>query len=241
MPFERLLTRSPHAPVRVVAILLTLAAGLAGQTATAPARNSTTPPDQTPTPVMKVSTRLVSLEVVARDRQGHPVRGLTAKDFQVSEQVAPKKDHRPQSVSVFQAQDWADLQAAKKDADPLPPGVYSNLVNRQKQPVPPTVLLFDGINTDVESQMQVHHQMVKILGSIPADVPVAVFLMGNQLRLLQSFTTDPKLLREAATKTMVVGQPTPDQDPIDNPDSLAAALDGVANLPPGLQASLVEL
>jgi VWFA-related protein len=187
---------------------------------------------------MKVTTRMVSLEVVARDRQGHPVRGLTAKDFQVSEQVAPKKDHRPQNISVFQAEDWADLQAAKKDAEPLPSGVYSNLVNRQKQPVPPTVLLFDGINTDVESQMQVHHQMLHILGSIPPDVPVAVFLMGTRLRLVQTFTTDPKLLREAAAKTMVVGQPAPDQDPVDNPDSLAALLDGVQHVPPGLQSAL---
>jgi VWFA-related protein len=238
MPFVRLLAHSPHAPARVVAILLTLAAGLPGQTATAPSASSPTPTDQTATPVMKVTTRMVSLEVIARDRQGHPVRGLTAKDFQVSEQVAPKKDHRPQAISVFQVQDWAELQAAKQTADPLPPGVYSNLVNRQKQQVPPTVLLFDGINTDVESQMQVHHQMLKILGSIPPDVPVAVFLMGTRLRLVQTFTTDPKLLREAAAKTMVVDQPMPDLDPMDNPDSLAALLDGVQHVPPGLQSAL---
>jgi VWFA-related protein len=187
---------------------------------------------------MKVTTRMVSLEVVARDRQGRPVPGLTAKDFEVSEQVAPRKDRHPQSVVVFQAENWADLQAATKTPSPLPPDVYSNLVNRQKTPVPPTVLLFDGINTDVESQMQVHHQMVKILGSIPPEVPVAVFLMGNKLRLLQTFTTDPKLLREAAAKTMVVGQTAPDQDPVDNPDSLAALLDGVQHVPPGLQSAL---
>jgi VWFA-related protein len=189
---------------------------------------------------LKVSTRMVSLEVVARDREGHPVRGLTAKDFQITEQVAPKKDRHPQAISIFQAQDWAAIQAAKKEAEPLPTGVFSNLVNRQKAPVPPTVLLFDGINTDVISQMEVHHQMVKILSSIPADVPVAVFLMGNQLRLLQTFTTDPKLVREAAAKTMVVGQTSPDQDPIDDPDSLSASLETLPSdhLPPGALASL---
>ncbi len=243
MPFVRVTAHFPLERAKVFGAVLALGIALSGQTG-----NPATPPpaaptpqsaiDQAPVPTLKVSTRMVSLEVVARDRQGRPVRGLTARDFEVSEQVAPRKDHRPQSVTVFQAEDWADLQAAKKNAEPLPPGVYSNLVNRQKQPVPPTVLLFDGINTDVESQMQVHHQMVKILGSIPADVPVAVFLMGNRLRLLQTFTTDPKLLREAAAKTMVVGRAAPDQDPFDNPDSLAAALDGVANLPPGLQAAL---
>ncbi len=253
MPFVRPLACFSRIFLMLASLVLTLTIGASGQTGNAQAGSSGTqpsssvPPNQVssdqasttqPVPALKVNTRLVSLEVVARDRQGHPVRGLTAKDFQVSEQIAPKKDHIPQKISVFQAEDWAALQAAKTEAAPLPPGVYSNLVNRQKQPVPPTVLLFDGINTDVESQMQVHHQMVKILGSIPPDVPVAVFLMGNRLRLLQTFTTDPKLLQEAAAKTMVVGQAAPDQDPIDNPDSLAAALDGVGNLPAGLQASL---
>jgi len=223
-----------------------LALPLAGQTAAAPttppASAAATPPSQpapqTPAAVIKSTTRLVSLEVVVRDRQGRPVTGLTAKDFEVSEQVPPKKDHRPQSIAVFKAENWAELKAADSGPPQLPPDIYSNLVNKQKPQVPPTVLLFDGINTDVESQMQVHHQMVKILASIPANVPVAVFLMGNRLRLLQTFTTDPKLLRDAAAKTMVVGQAVQDQDPMDNPDSLAAALDGVAHVPPGLQASL---
>jgi VWFA-related protein len=244
MPFTRLSARSPRVPLKFFAGFLTLTIGLAGQSGSAQA-NATPPPsasqsatDQTPTPVVKVTTRMVSLEVVARDRQGRPVTGLTAKDFQISEQVQPRKDHRPQNVSVFQAENWADLQAAKPPAAELPPGVYSNLVNKQKQQVPPTVLLFDGINTDVESQMQVHHQMVHILGSIPPDVPVAVFLMGTRLRLVQTFTTDPKLLREAAAKTMVVGQVAPDQDPVDNPDSLAALLDGLQHVPPGLQSAL---
>jgi VWFA-related protein len=193
--------------------------------------------DQGAPAVLRSNTRLVSLEVVVRDRQGRPVTGLTAKDFEVSEQVLPKKDRRPQAIAVFKAEDWAELRAASPNPAPLPAGVYSNLANKKAQ-VPPTVLLFDGINTDLTAQMQVHRQMVKILGAIPADVPVAVFLMGNRLRLLQTFTTDPQLLREAAAKTMVVGQTAPDQDPADNPDSLAAALDGVANLPPGLQGAL---
>jgi VWFA-related protein len=58
------------------------------------------------------------------------------------------------------------------------------------------------------------------------------------LRLLQGFTTDPKLLREAAAKTLVVGQTAPDQDPTDDPNSLSAKLEGTPNLPPGLLTAL---
>lgn len=247
MPFVRLPAHFSRASLNALAAVLSLAVGVAGQSGNAPAASSpSTPPDspssqvaaQTPIPVMKVATHMVSVEVVARDHQGHPVTGLTAKDFQISEQVAPKKDHRPQAISVFQATNWADLSAAHPAPPQLPPGVYSNLVNQQKTQAPPTVLLFDGINTDVESQMQVHHQMVKILGSIPTDVPVAVFLMGDHLLLLQSFTTDATLLREAAAKTLVVGQTAPDQDPLDDPDSLSAKLEGTPNLPPGVLTGL---
>ncbi len=217
---------------------------LAGQTtdpsaASAAAQAATGKP---PTATVKVSTRLVSLEVVARDRQGHPVPGLTAKDFEVTEQIQPKKERRPQSIATFHAMNWADLKAAAAKPAALPAGIYSNLLDQQKAVVPPTVLLFDGINTDLDSQLQVHQQMVKMLSSIPADIPVAVFLMGDQLRLLQTFTTNPKLLREATAKTLVVGKTSPDQDPLDDPNMLSAELETIpsSQLPPGALASLTE-
>jgi VWFA-related protein len=221
---------------------MALATQLVGQAAgsgTAPAAAAEqTTADKTPASTLKVATRLVSLEVVVRDRQGRPVPGLTAKDFEVTEQIPPKRDHHPQTISVFHAVNWAELKASNTKPAQLPPGVYSNLVNQQSASVPPTVLLFDGINTDLESQLQVHQQMVKMLGAIPADVPVAVFLMGDHLRLLQGFTTDPKLLREAASKTLVVGQVAPDQNPTDDPDSMAAKLEGATGMPPGALAAM---
>ncbi len=191
------------------------------------------------TPTVKVATRLVSLEVVVRDHQGHPIPGLTAKDFEVTEQIVPRKDRRAQTIAAFHAINWADLKAASAKPAALPPGIYSN-TNQPAALVPPTVLLFDGINTDLESQLQVHQQMVKMLNSIPADIPVAVFLMGDQLRLLQTFTTDPKLLRDATAKTLAVGKVAPDQDPLDDPNALSAELETIPSnqLPPGALASL---
>lgn len=236
MLFGRLAVPASRGLIAVLGVLLVLAMQLAGQVSSSPtappATAEQTPSDKTPASTLKVTTRLVSLEVVVRDHQGRPVPGLTAKDFEVTEQIPPKRDHHPQTISVFRAVNWAELKAANAKPAQLPPGVYSNLVNKQSAAVPPTVLLFDGINTDLESQLQVHQQMVKMLGSIPADVPVAVFLMGDHLRLLQGFTTDPKLLREAASKTLVVGQVAPDQDPADDPDSMAANLEGAPGLSP---------
>jgi len=237
MPFERLLMCRLRRSVKIFGAILGLSLQLNAQTGS-PGTAVPAATDQTPSAVIKTTTRMVSVEIVARDRQGRPVPGLTAKDFQVFEQVQPKKDQRPQTISVFQAVDWAQLRAASQAPAQLPAGVYSNLVNPQKAQVPPTVLLFDAINTDLDAQMQVHQQMLKMLGALPADVPIAVFLMSDRLHLLQTFTTDPKLVREAAAKTLVAGQVHPDQDPMDDPNSLSAVLEGTPNLPPGFLASV---
>jgi len=166
-------------------------------------------PSQTPAPVttLKVTTRMVTLQVVARNSKGAPVTGLTANDFQIFEQVPPKKDRRQQNIAAFQEITIAAIAAADTGALQLPRGVYSNLVTMQKAPVPPTILLIDGLNSDVGAQMQVHRQMIKLLASIPLDIPVAVFLLDRNLHLLQNFTTDRTLLRAAVQKTLTTGSP----------------------------------
>ena len=115
----------------------------------------------------------------------------------------------------FASKDGATLQ--------VPAGVYTNLVTMQKNPVPPTMILVDGLNTDVTAQMQVHAQMVRMLNSVPDDVPVAIFLLGRRLRMLQGFTTDPKLLKDALQKASTVEASGLRQlDPRDDPDSLSS-------------------
>src|SRR5260221_12822060 len=42
-------------------------------------------------PVFRVTTRMVTVDVVAKDKHGHTVPDLTAKDFQVFEQVTQKR------------------------------------------------------------------------------------------------------------------------------------------------------
>lgn len=182
-----------------------------------------------PLTTLKVTTHMVTLQVVARDSKGHPVTGLTAGDFQVTEQVLPKKEQRPQRIATFQQVSVAALAAADKGRIAMPPGVFSNLVTMQKVPVPPTILLVDGLNSNVASQMQVRRQMIKLLGSIPPDIPVAVFLMGRQVRMLQNFTTDPKLLRTAVEKALSLDSKDGVVDPRDDPSALSNV---IADNPP---------
>ena len=152
--------------------------------------------------VIKASSHLVTVDVVVTDHHGNIVPDMTAKDFQVVEQITGKKGQHEERISQFEFVTQASAAAATKQSPKIPAGVYTNLISTRRLPVPPTVLLVDGMNTDVDAGMQARRQMVKMLASIPADTPVAVFLLGRQLLLLQGFTKDPKLLRDAAQKAM---------------------------------------
>ena len=167
-------------------------------------RNQSQTPRSLPEPpaVLKVTTRLVTVDVVARDRHGSPVRDLTAKDFQISEQSGSHKSQ--QQIASFRLLDRSLKNASDSEsaALQLPAGVFTNLVSTKSLSAPPTILLVDGLNTDATIQLQVRQQMVRLLASAPSDVPMAVFLLGRELRLLQGFTTDTKLLHSAAQRAL---------------------------------------
>jgi VWFA-related protein len=164
---------------------------------------------------------MVNLELVVKDSKGSHVQGLKANDFQIEEQT-PSKSGKwyPQKIAEFREVHVANL-APPAAASRLAPGVYSNAIPVQKEAVPLTILLVDGLNTPLEHQAQVHVQMIKMLRQLPSNVPVAVFLLGDRLVMLQSFTMDPKLLQAAlskATSTASVGMAK--MDPRDDPDSV---------------------
>jgi VWFA-related protein len=201
----------------------------AGNSSSASAKADGAAKADQPAATFKVTTRMVTLEVVARDHRGKPVPGLTANDFQVFEEIGWTKEKHPQKIAAFRAVSLADIAAQDKGKIDTPAGVYTNLVTMQKNPVPPTVLLMDGLNTELASQMQIRRQMIRMLASIPPDIPVAVFLLGRQLHLVQNFTTDPKLLQSALQKASSLDTSGVDQvDPREDPDSMSAFM---ANIP----------
>src|SRR5512142_2943277 len=86
--------------------------------------------------VLKTSTRLVLVDVVATNGKGEPVTDLRAEDFVVSE------DGHPQIVRSFSLQqpahDHSDLQAASQ---PLSPGVVTNVPRYRKRAIWNVILL----------------------------------------------------------------------------------------------------
>ena len=75
-------------------------------------------PGDAPTPVIRIKTRLVTVDVVVTDKWGKPVAGLHPEDFAVEE------NGRKQKVVVF-----ATPEEANKPEAPMPtlgPGIYTN-------------------------------------------------------------------------------------------------------------------
>ena len=185
--------------------------------------------EQEPPAVLKVTTRLVTVDVVARDRHGNPVRDLKQDDFQIVEQADSHKTS--QQIASFRLLDrsLAKTPEGQRAALQIPAGIFTNLVTTQKLSAPPTILLVDGLNTDPTTQLQARQKMVQLLASAPTDIPLAVFLLGRELRLLQTFTTDAKLLKEAAQRAMSIdGANLQVKDPRDDPFSSTSLMEEMA-------------
>ncbi|MGE5322506.1 MAG: VWA domain-containing protein [Actinomycetota bacterium] len=142
------------------------------------------------TPVFKVKTRLVVVDVVARNSKGEVITGLKPEDFKLSE------DGKPQRISVFSFQ-HPEANVKPLRAPVLPPGTFNNLP-QYKPNGALNVLLLDGLNTSSPHQAYAREEMIKLLEKLPANEPMAVYLLGTRLRLIQDFTTDPELLKKAA-------------------------------------------
>lgn len=144
---------------------------------------------QSTPPVYKTQAREVVVDVVVTEGNNDPVSGLHAKDFVVME------DSKPQTVDFFEEHSVRKLPDELKPL-PMPPGVYTNV-----PPAPESdsvnVLLLDTLNTDPPDQAYVRQQMLNFLKTMQPGLRVAVFVLGANLRMVQGFTTDSSVLRDA--------------------------------------------
>ena len=182
---------------------------------------------------LRTFTRMVNVELVVKDAKGNHLPDLKASDFQIFEQTPSRGGEKhEQKISEFREMHMATTAAPVLMQPEMPKGVYTNAVTLQKEPVPATIVLVDGLNTDVQSQAQVHVQMLKMLRQLPTNVPIAVFLLGDRLKMLQSFTMDPKLLQTALSKlTTPAGVGLASMDPRD--DEKSAGIQAASLVPGG--------
>lgn len=154
-----------------------------------------------PAPTIHVSTHLVQIGVVVRDKNG-PVRDLTKDDFVLLDRGKPK------AISVFSAESSGSSAAfASRSVHPLPPNTFSDQVqDRAGEPKSVTIVLLDNLNTLFGSDPQPYEKtpywlqdhalgiakqrLMEFLQQMGPGNRIAIYGLTDRLRVLCDFTCD---------------------------------------------------
>jgi VWFA-related protein len=139
---------------------------------------------------VKLETRLVTLDVVVKDKKGRYVTDLKAEDFSVFEEGVAQK------VEFFSPPLGPGNESSQpKSVDPVPPGVPNS------EPTNIISLVLDGATTDLLNFKQVREATIKYLQErVTGTDTVGLFGIANDLQLLHPFTRDKAKLIAAVEK-----------------------------------------
>ena len=139
---------------------------------------------------VKLETRLVTLDVMVKDKKGKHVTDLKAEDFSVFEEGVAQK------VEFFSPPLGPGNDAFQpKSVDPAPPAASNN------EPTNIISLVLDGATTDLTNFKQVREGVIKYLQErITGSDTVALFGIANDLQLLHPFTRDKAKIIAAVEK-----------------------------------------
>jgi VWFA-related protein len=181
--------------------ILTMGAGLCvAQTPTQngsgnPAGTTTTQATGDTPYTIGVTVHRVVLDVVVTDSDHHPVHGLAKSDFTVQEN---SKIQPVQSFEEFSPADAKPFVAPK--VPQLPPNTYLNLQTADERG-PLYVIVYDVVHMDMDThnndQIYARKQLQEFLAKKPAGARMELYLLKDDLELLQGFTTDSNQLLQA--------------------------------------------
>ena len=159
--------------------------------------------------------QVVSLTVVTMDKQGQPVTGLKAEDFQVLD------DGKPQPIVQFRVNDSRHPAPAA-----LGPHEYTN--RPPGTPMGATIILFDLLNGSFTDREYMVGTLVKALANVESPGNVYLYLLTNNGTLFpihalpergaeaaapeQNWTSQTKALLDAAIQKVYGFRPVDDRD-----------------------------
>jgi VWFA-related protein len=150
-------------------------------------------PSQQP-PTLSITTHEVLVDVVVTNKDGQPVRGLSASDFTVTEENDPQRIAHLEEHLPMSAEDLTRLKATPA----LPPNTFTNytpIANTNSS----TVMLLDAATGSLQAQMEVREQLIDYLKHMQPGTPIAIFQRTDtEMRLIQGFTADQQVLLDAA-------------------------------------------
>src|SRR5579864_1375139 len=152
-------------------------------------------------PQIKVSTRLVELGVIVRDKDG-PVEDMTANDFVVLDRG------KAQKINVFTLESAASPASAPQLAKMLPPNTFSDLPQYgASKPRSVTIVLLDNLNTLYGSAPEDQYErtpvwieylalarakthLIEYINTLDPRDRVAIYGLRDSLHVLCDFTND---------------------------------------------------
>jgi VWFA-related protein len=178
--------------------------------------------------VIKVTSNLVSLDVIVKDKKGRPITDLKAEDFTVTENGVPQKITFFDSTLTTATEVTQSTSAAAGPNEtkprPTPNGFPRNIV----------ALVLDGQSTELANLKHVREGILKYVRErISEDDSVALFSISGGLQLLQPFTHDKGALIAAVEKaynSSIVSKTSEAQGISEN---ISALRDKISAGPPG--------
>src|SRR5205807_8083214 len=179
--------------------------------------------------VIKVTSNLVSLDVIVKDKKGKAITDLKPEDFTVFENgVAQKIDFFDSTLSSGpEAQPTTATTTATGSTEPKPRGPTSfprNII----------ALVLDGQSTEVANLKHVREGMVKYIRERISDRDsVALFSISGGLQLLQPFTHDKGALLAAVEKAYDSSTVSKTSEARGLSENISALRDKISAGPPG--------
>ena len=147
-------------------------------------------------PTFRAGTTLIEFNLVATDQKGNPVTDLKQDEVEIIERGKPRPvEFFRFDGSAFGANVAGDVREA------LAPGLFTNRLEYQSGPRRNvTAIVIDSLNTLPEDQIAVRAHVMQYLRALAPNTRVAVYDIGNRLRILHDFTADAAALRERLAK-----------------------------------------
>src|SRR5437868_2710047 len=143
--------------------------------------------------VIKITSNLISLDVIVKDKKGKPITDLKAEDFTVSENgVTQKIEFFDSTLTSVGATGQSKNAVVSTETTPqTPSGFPRNII----------ALVLDGQSTELANLKHVREGMLKYIRErITDNDSVALFSISGGLQLLQPFTHDKSALIAAVDK-----------------------------------------
>jgi VWFA-related protein len=155
------------------------------------------PPDQLPShgAALRVTARLVQVNVIVQDKDGNPVSDLTKDDFTLFDKG------QKQQISIFaQLNRTPSPISTASTASTNRPNFFFNRVQGNSDGANSvTVILMDAVNTAFHDLAYVRARVIAFARSMTSRDRVALYLLTpSKLYTLHDFTNDPETLVRSA-------------------------------------------